>query len=170
MTNPVRALVAALSLALVLGACGKSPEEKAAELAIKAATGGDATVERDGDATKMTVQTDQGAMTVQSGEGLRVPADFPGDLYLPAGYKVENVTQIGPMSSVVLGLPGSPQAMAQEITGKMAAGGWQTAMSMQHGDGAMVSFSKDKRSATYSLSPSQDGKLTLSVQHIKEAN
>lgn len=172
MAHPTRALIATISLALLLAACGKSPEEKAAELAIKAATGGDATVERDGDATKMTVQTDQGAMSVQSGEGLSVPADFPADVYLPSGAKVENVTTIGPMSSVVLGLSGQSQTLVQEITGKMAAGGWKTAMSMQSGDtGGIVSFSKEKRSATYSLAPSAEaGKLTLSVQHITEGN
>lgn len=167
-----RLLVAAVSLALLLSACGKSPEEKAAELAIKAATGNDATIERDGDATKMTVETDKGPMTVQSGEGLALPADFPGDIYLPSGYTVQNVMQIGPMHSVVLGLAGQSQALVPEITGKMEAGGWKTAMSMQSGDkGAMLSFTRDKRSATYSLAPGdKPGQLTLSVQHTREGN
>ena len=167
-----RLLVAAVSLGLLLSACGKPPEEKAAELAIKAATGNDATIERDGDATRMTVKPDQGAMTVQSGEGLSVPADFPGDVYLPSGYTVKNVMQIGPMRSVVLALPGTSKALVAQITGKMQAGGWKTAMSMQSGDqGAMISFTRDKRSATYSLAPGdKPGALTLSVQHIREGN
>jgi len=153
-TITIRILFAAASLALLLAACGESPEERA------------------GDATKMTVETDQGAMTVQSGEGLSLPTDFPADVYLPSGYKVQNVMQIGPMNSVVLGLSGQSQALIKEITGKMESSGWKTAMSMQSGgQGAMMSFIKDKRSATYSLSPAQEaGKLTLSVQHATESN
>lgn len=172
MATHSRQIVAAVSLGLLLAACGKSPEEKAAELAIKAATGNDATIERDGDATKMTVKTDQGPMTVQSGESLSVPADFPADVYLPSGYTVKNVMQIGPMRSVVLALPGTSQALVPEITGKMETGGWKTAMSMQSGDqGAMISFNRDKRSATYSLAPGdKPGQLTLSVQHSSEGN
>lgn len=171
-TITTRILFAAASLALLLAACGKSPEERAAEAVIKATTGRDAKVERDGDATKMTVETDQGAMTVQSGEGLSLPTDFPADVYLPSGYKVQNVMQIGPMNSVVLDLSGQSQALIKEITGKMESSGWKTAMSMQSGDqGAMMSFTKDKRSTTYSLSPAQEaGKLTLSVQHATENN
>lgn len=140
MAHTTRMLFAAVSLSLVLGACGKKP--------------------------------DQGEMKIQSGEGLSLPTDFPGDVYLPSGYKVENVMKMGPLNSVVLGVSGQSQALSQDITSKMEAGGWKTALSMQSGErGAMLSFTRDKRTATYSLSPAQeDGKVTMSIQHTMENN
>ena len=172
MTCTTRILISAISLSLVLAACGKKPEDAAVEAAIKASTGQDATVEHTGDGTTMTVNTGQGQMKIQSGNGLTLPADFPGDVYLPAGYQIENVMQMGPVNSVVLSVSGQAQGLAQEIAAKMQAGGWKTALSMQSANqGAMLSFTRDKRSVTYSMSPAQEtGKVSLSVQHTEEQN
>lgn len=172
MTRPTQLLFAAISLTMVLVACGKKPEEAAAEAAIKAATGADATVRHDGDATTTSIKTKDGELNIQSGEGLSLPADFPTDVYLPAGYQVKNVMNMGPMHSLVVDIPGQAPAVSKEITGKMEAGGWKTAMSMQSGQGSMLSFTRDsdKRTATYTMSPGQDGKLTLSVQQTADAH
>lgn len=158
-------------LMLLLAACGKSPQEAATETAIKAATGKDAKVENNGDQSTVTMQTDQGQMKIQTGAGLSLPGDFPKDVYLPADYQIQNVVQMGPVNTVVLAVNGESQALVAEITGKMEAQGWKTAMSMQSGDhGSLLTFTQDKRSAVYTVAPSPDGKLTVQVQHTEEKN
>ena len=170
MKRTTHVLFAITSLSLVLVACGKKPEEAAAEAAIKAATGADATVQHDGDATTTSIKTKDGELKIQSGEGLSLPADFPTDVYLPAGYEVKSMMNIGPMHNVVMEVAGDASSVSKEISGKMEAGGWKTAMSMQTGSGSLLSFTRasDKRTATYSLSPGQDGKLTLSLQQTAD--
>ena len=66
-------LPALLALVAVAG-CGKSVDEAASEAAIRAATGQDAKVERDGDTT--IISTGDGAMTLDLSLVLARPAAF----------------------------------------------------------------------------------------------
>jgi len=71
-----------IAAALLLAACGKSPDE----VAVSAMSGGK--VDKDGD--KLTVQTDQGAVTFNAAEGQPLPANFPKDVFLPKDYSVRS--------------------------------------------------------------------------------
>ena len=98
-------LILLLCLTLLLGACGKSAEEKAAEKQIEKATGGDADVDISKKGMKVTGKTEEGEFTMSSGDKTEVPKDFPPDVFIyrpsktvmametPDGYSLHLTTQ-----------------------------------------------------------------------------
>lgn len=156
---------ALLSTALLLTGCAKSPEERVAEAAIERASGGEVDVERDGN--EVTIKTDDGEMTMSAGEALPLPADFPRDVYLPRSYKVASVMDMGPMKAINLTTDAKVSALFAEAGPAMQAQGWTQKMAIQQAAGhAMLSFEKDKRSASLSFTESRsvDGQTVVSLQ------
>ena len=148
--------------ALLLAACGKSPAEAATEAAIRAATGEDVKVERDGE--KVTFQTDEGEMTIAGGEDLELPADFPDDVYLPPGYQVKSLMNVAQASIVQLAAPGSLAGLSDAADDAMLGHGWKQTMAMQQDDFRMYSYEKGERAASLTLSPGEGEQVQISMQ------
>ena len=178
MTSRPRFFIAAIAASafaasLVLSGCGKSPSEKAAELAIKAASGGKVDISQSGDKSQMTIQTDQGMVKASSGGNLSVPADFPTDVHLPsAAYTISNVVQMGPTMIITLHSPSSLTTLYAEYDTKMKSAGWKEAMAVQSSQSeSTLNFQKDNRVVTVTLaakSGSSDDGTEVSLQHMVE--
>jgi hypothetical protein len=159
-------LIAALALALVLSACGKA-EEKAAETlaeeALEANSGQDVDVDIQDDGQTVTIQTEQGTLKQSSGDNVSLPENFPGDVTLPADYKLLSVMTMGPVTSVVMEVPQPPSDVFEAFNSDQAGQGWKQSLSMQGADGSMLGFEKDDRSLLVNLGSSESGGTTLSL-------
>lgn len=185
--------------AMTLAGCGKAAEkvsEKAVEKAISV-DGGDAKVdinsatgevkvtgkdasgaefkvtsggEGDSQSFSMTQTTEGGGtVAIQSGEGTKIPADFPKDVPLYDGLAVLQAmsdTASG-MFNVTGGIAAAPDTVMAFYKEKTAAQGWTETMSMNAGDMQTLMCEKDDRAL--SVMVSKDGeKSTLSVSVSKQ--
>ncbi len=163
-------LPVALAMALLaMTACGKSPGDRladaAASAAASAASGQKVEIERDGD--KVTIKSKDGkeVMDISSGDGIKLPKDFPDDVYLPSDYKVMTSMKMGPAMVVNLVAPGRLGKMFDQADEKMLAQGWEQTMSMQQGaNSRILSYKKPDRSATISLNEQDDGAIRVGLQ------
>ena len=156
-------VLAALPLALLLCACQQSAEERVASAAISAATGKDVEVERDGG--KTTFKTDQGDVTVASGDGLALPDGFPDDVYLPREYKVRSVLNVAGTQVLSLSAEGEATQFFNEASEAMQAKGWSQTMALQNdARNAMLAFEKGERNAVVSVNADEDGQVQIGLQ------
>ena len=149
-------LVAALLLALA--GCQRA-ENRLTEATIERAVQGRATVERDGG--QGALRTADG-LSMRAGDSLPLPADFPGDVYLPADYAVNSVMDLHGVSMVSLSAPGEVSSLFEAARDGMRAQGWTQTLSAQHSvDAAMLAFEKPaegaRRSATLSFNRHNGG-------------
>lgn len=161
----LRSLTMMMFAALLVSGCNRAAENSVAPAPASAETSAPVQVVAGDDKTPSLITA--GNLKIQSGPGLSIPTDFPKDVYVPESQSIDNVTQVGPMTSLVLGLANPPKTLMHDIESHMQAQGWKTAMSMATGgEGAMMAFSKPERTAIYSLSL-VDGKSELSLQHTQ---
>ncbi len=156
---------------LALAGCGKSVSQSAAEMAVSAASGGKVDVTQSGDKSQVSIKTDQGTSTVSSGNNVPLPKDFPSDVHLPASYTIKSAIQSGPMTMLVMHTPAAMQALYSEYDGSMKSGGWTEAMAMQSSQSeSVLSFQKDRRNVTVSITASTDadGGSDVSLQSVTE--
>jgi hypothetical protein len=142
----------ALCAALALAGC-KQAAQSAADAAIAAASGGKVDVSHADDGTT-TIRSSDGkeAMTISAGDGAKLPAGFPGDVFLPADYKVESAMELPNAMIVHVLATGTLGAIAPEADKAMQAQGWKTALTMADTPQAhIVSWEKDGRHATLTL-------------------
>jgi hypothetical protein len=167
MRSPSLALVIAATLAIGLAGCGKSPSQSAAETAVAAATGGKVHVDQSGDKSQVTISTDEGTATVNSGTNLAMPKDFPSDVHLPSGkYSVTSVMQMGPATVVSLHTAVPVATEFGEYDTAMKAGGWKEVMAVQSSNSASaLSFQKDQRVVSVSVESESDG-TNITLQHV----
>jgi hypothetical protein len=133
-----------LALLLACAALGIAGCQKAAdtttEAAISRASGDQVEVDRDGG--QVRIKTADGELTMQAGDALPLPADFPKDVYLPGRYEVYSV---------------------------MDMGGWTQTMSMQHSaDSAMLSYEKDARAAVLSFNRGEGSDGVVMAVQLRE--
>lgn len=159
----IRAALACVAFVVLAAGCGKSPEERATEAAIKAAGGQDVEVERDGDT--MTFRGADGSQaTVSQGGNLALPAGFPDDVYRPSGHAVTSVIDVEGMQMVGMSTPATAAEVAAEARAAMEAAGWKQVMAMEGTDGSMLAFEKGERHASLSIVPQDEGGTLVNVQ------
>ncbi len=161
-TLPASAALVALA---VLGGCGKSPGEALAEKAISAVAsqqaGQKVEVKKDGDT--VVIQTEQGAISMAGGDNLKLPSDFPSDVFLPKDYALTAVLEMGNARNIGLRVPTAPGALIEDAKASMKSRGWEPMMAMQGADGGLLTFRKGARMASFSFG--QDGDATaMNVQ------
>lgn len=157
-----RLLPAVTAVVLVLSGCQKAADA-ATEAAIERASGQKMEVDRDGD--RVSIRTEDGEVTLEAGEALPLPADFPKDVYLPGRYDVDSVMDMGGMRVVNLTTRGKVSAVFAEAQQAMARAGWKQTMSMQHSaDNAVLSFEKDARAAVLSFNRGEGDGVVMGVQ------
>lgn len=152
-------------LVLALSACGKSAEDRVAEAAVRAATGNAVQVDQAGE--KVTLKTADGDIIVHGGDDVRLPGDFPDDIPLPAGYKVESMMETGSSRIIALLAPGDAQKLYAAASEGMQAKGWKQTVALQgDGQGGLLGYEKDGRKATLSFTPETEGKTAIGLQLI----
>lgn len=158
-----RLLSALACAALCLSGCQRAADA-ATEAAIEHASGRKVEVARDGD--RVTFKSEQGELSMQAGESLPLPADFPKDVWLPTAYNVNSVMDMAGVQVVSVRTQGKVSGLHADARAAMAEAGWKQTMSMQHSaDNAMLSFEKAERAAVLSFNRAEgDGGVLMSVQ------
>lgn len=164
----MRIIVLSFAITFCLGGCHKA-QEAAAEAAIETASGHKVDIERDGD--KVTYTSDEGAVTMQHGMDLSLPADFPKDIYLPDKYTVNSVMDMGGMRMVALMTPKPVPALFNAAGAAMQQQGWKQVTAVQNAGGnAMLAFEKQQRHVSLSFNSNRQGEGTVvSVQMQDDA-
>lgn len=152
--------VALCSLILIAG-CGRKSQEKISESVIKKAiekqSGGKAKV--DLSEGSISIQTEEGSFQMSSGESAKIPDNFPSDVYVFEGAKIEAVMQSTEGSTLSL----STQDTISKVTGKyrseMTNKGWKQESTINMGDQQMLLFTKDERASTVIVT--SDGEKTM---------
>ena len=160
------------ALALVAPGCGKAVEE-VTETAIESGMPGGGNVEFDRDGETITIQNvtgDGGSVSVQAGESVALPADFPDDIPVPDGVTwnvVQNAQIEGRAGVTAQGMLKTPLADVAAFMKKEAESqGWATEQSFQQaGQMEMLTFSKGERMLNVTLTDTGDGTaLVISSQ------
>ena len=84
----------------------------------------------------------------RDGRDLPLPADFPGDVYLPGHYALHSVMDMPGTRVVSMLAPGHVTTLSEDARQAMADAGWRARMRVQHSaDNAVLAFEKEQRSA-----------------------
>lgn len=143
---------------LAVNGCGKSRQEKMAEKAIEAQTGGQADVNLD--KQQMTIETKEGdKMQIAGGEeGLKVPADFPKDIHVYPGAKVEASFKSNDNVQLHLGTADPVAKVIAQYQAQLKKEGWAEKTVTQTAESSMIEYTKDSR--TVIVNASAEGKQT----------
>lgn len=166
MRLPLLPLLMAGAVLLPAG-CHRAADA-AAEAAIERASGQKMHVDRDGDRTR--IRTDDGEIVVDAGDGMALPPDFPGDLFLPARYAVNSVMDISGARLVNLESEGSVASMFDSARETMEDKGWSQTLAMQQPDSAMLGFSQGTREATYTFTRRGDDQVMVGIQLRRQSD
>ena len=153
---PPTVLLAGLLLGGV-SACGQSPEERMAS-----AIAGDA-MAADADGEQVVLGTGSEAMTISSGERARLPANFPGDVFMPEEYTIESALDSAGFSMVSLRTAGEVVPLAERASREMQAGGWTQSMMAGDEQSRILTFQNRRNVAALSFDRADDG-VVYSVQ------
>ena len=147
---------------VLLGSGCQNAADAAAEAAIERATGKQINVARDGD--RLDIRGGDGAMSIAAGDGVALPTDFPGDVFLPASYDIDSVMDVGGARLVSLEAEGSVTSMFKAARTDMQRKGWSQTLAMQQADSAMLGFSHGEREATYTFTGRNGQQLMVGIQ------
>jgi len=153
----------------VMGASGcQRAADAATEAAIQRASGQEVQVDRDRDHVR--IATGEGTVSIATGNGMALPADFPDDLFLPSRYGVTSVMDVDGARLVSLEADGAVAAMFEAARTAMAGKGWSLTLAMQQADSAMLGFSHGGREATYTFTRHAGGPLLVGIQLRNDAH
>ena len=147
--------------ALLAGGCQKAADV-ATETAIERATGQRVEVDRDGN--QLRIRSGEGEITVASGDGVALPADFPDDVFLPSNYAVSSVMDVGGARLVNLEAEGQVSAMFDAARADMEGKGWSQTLALQQADSAMLGFSQGEREVAYTVTRHNGEGLMVGIQ------
>jgi len=154
-------LLGAFVLASVMSGC-RQPREALAESALDPAALGLSAHEAHAGAPRRA-----GSLPAARVEALPLPADFPDDVYLPPGYRIDSLMDRGDLRVVSLRAPGQVAALFEAARSSMGERGWKQTLAMREaGDSAMLSYEKANRTTVLSFNESGDGRdaVAISVQ------
>ena len=154
---------AAIGFATLFNGCGKVAEE-VAETAIESGMPGGGNVQIDSDSGTVSVQGSDGqggAINVQAGESVALPADFPSDIPVPDGVTwnlVQNSQSDGKPVVMVQGMLATPLAdVAASMKSRIESQGWTSVQNFQQaGEMEMLSYKKEERSLNVTITKADD--------------
>jgi hypothetical protein len=155
----MRFLVCLSVLVLMMG-CGsrEKAEEKVAEKivekAIAAQTG--KKVDIDIDKESMQIKTEDGEMTLTSGESAKIPDTFPKDIPIYKGFVLDMAMEVPDGHSLSFTTGDDMPEVAKWYVDEMASRGWTKEMSMNMGTQEMLVFKKGERGVNLVISPDND--------------
>ncbi|MBU0612519.1 hypothetical protein KKB10_00730 [Patescibacteria group bacterium] len=143
-----------LTVAIVSGAgCTKN----ATENAVESATGGSADVDIDNNTMK--VETDEG--TLEVGENVSLPSDFPSDVHVADGDILLASKTSDDAFSVTVETSKSVSEMQTEYETEFANDGWDVNTTLAFGGMVTLGGEKDNRMVTVSISESEGKTLVI---------
>ena len=156
--------VVLLACACLLQGCKKA-EDAVAGAAIAQVAGKGADVRRNGD----TVAVQSGGAEIKvatAGDGTSValPADFPGDVFIPSQRVVNSAMDMAGMKMVNLTTASQPAAVAADVGKAMQAQGWTREMAMQADGGSTLVYTKDERQAVYQMIKADGGGTQVAIR------
>lgn len=154
---------------MVMFGCGKKAEEKAvekmAEKAIESSMGGNAEVDMKDNSLR--IQTEEGEMTMTSGDSVKLPADFPKDVFLYKGADLNTAMELPEGFNLMFQTKDDPSKVSEAYLAEMEAKGWSKEMSMDMGGHKMMVFKKDERIVNVSIA-SQEEMTQIALSIAKE--
>ena len=143
---------------IVVFGCGEKGEEKVAEKVmekvIESNMGGNAEV--DIKENSLRIQTEEGEMTMTAGDSVKLPADFPKDVFLYKGAILITTMELPEEFHLVFQTNDDPTKVSEAYLAEMEAKRWSKEMSMDMGGRKMMAFKKDERMANVSIVPQEE--------------
>ncbi|MEB3226054.1 MAG: hypothetical protein VKJ86_09645 [Synechococcus sp.] len=137
-------LPSVLLFSLSLGGCGLV-QEMIFEKAIEAGTGEKVDIDTSKDT--VDIKTDEGSLSVSSGENIPLPDTFPQDIYLYQDAKVNMAMDLPEGVSVSFTTKENPAAVKEKYKAEMAKNGWSQEMTMDVNGQSIFGFQKQERAA-----------------------
>lgn len=164
----MRYFIMVAAMMLMFG-CGEKTEKKAvekmAEKAIESNMGGNAEV--DIDDNSLRIQTKEGEMTMTSGDSVKLPANFPKDIFLYKGADINTAMELPEGFNLMFQTKDDTSKVSETYLAEMEAKGWSKEMSMDMGSRKMLVFTKDERIVNVSIA-SQDEMTQITLTVAKE--
>src|SRR5690606_7927560 len=113
---------------------------------------------------RMRIGSGDDQVSIVTGEGVALPADFPEDVFLPSRYGVSSVMDVGGARLLNLHAEGVLAAVFEDARAAMRDKGWSQTLAMQQADSAMLGFSRDGREAAYTFTRHGDDQLMIGIQ------
>ena len=181
----------ALSICVIGTGCGKKASEKLAEKMIEKSIekdGGKAnvdlssgkmtisTTDKDGkkyDTTisenKVTVNSKDGTSTFASGDGAKIPDNFPKDVHIYSGANILTVMSIPEGFNLTMQTKDNCDKVLGVYKSKMGANGWKEESSFNMPPQSMISYKKDTRTANVIVIAEKDStQINLTVVTVKQ--
>lgn len=160
---PVLVLAAIACSAVLVSGCGRAKKsmsekisekiaEKAIAMNIRDSQGKDAKVDiSDG---KMTIKTKDGETSFASGEGASIPADFPKDVYVVKGAKIQMAMKTPDGFALSMKVDQAAAKLAATFESEMKAQGWTQEGSFDMGETRSLAYKKGERQAAVVMTKS----------------
>jgi len=145
-------LFALMGATVLFSGCKKASEkvtEKIIEKSLKNSGASDAKV--DLSQGKMSIKTDTGEMVMSTGDSVSLPADFPKDIYVIKGAKIQTALKMPDRYMIQLSIEQEKSKVANTYVSEMKAQGWTSDTSMDTGDTSIRIFKKDKRQTAVNI-------------------
>src|SRR5690606_13957000 len=99
------------------------------------------------------------------GGSARLPAGFPGDVYLPDDYEIDSVVDSSGFTMVSVRLDGKLSAASDAARKHMTEAGWKQSMAATDDDtNHLLAYENDERTALMSFSTDSGSGVIYSVQ------
>lgn len=159
----VAAIAAAVLLAPMLGGCGKAAE-KVTEKVIESNIPGGGSVDFDAKENTITIENQDG--TVQAGDSVALPADFPKDIPVPDGVTWNLVQNIANGDTKGVTAQGMLDKTVAEVAAFMkkeaAANGWESKETFQQPDQMeMLTYNKGERTLSVTITKADDKTMLM---------
>ena len=169
MNKKVFVLGFALLATVTLTGCGKSLVEKQMEKKIQKEIGKDFNVDIDGDGETVKIVGEDGSV-MQGGENVKLPKDFPKDVYIIDGdllAVVENLGMVG--YNIAISTDEDIEEIGEVYKDKITKDGWTINSNMTVPGMLMLNAEKGDRTLTIAATPDEDGseKNVVSVTVVK---
>ena len=143
---------------MVIFSCGEKGEEKIAEeimeKAIELDMGGNAEV--DIKENSLRIQTEEGEMTMTSGDSAKLPDDFPKDIFIYKGADLNTAMDFPGGINLMFQTKDDPSKVSEAYLDGMEEKGWAKEMSMDMGGRKMMVFKKDERMVNMAITSDEE--------------
>ena len=151
---------------MVMFGCGEKAGEKAAEeMAEKALESSfDGEAEVDIEKESIRIETEEGEMTMTMGDSVKLPADFPKDVFMYNGAELSMAMEHPQGFNLSLQTKDDMSKVLEVYLAEMTEKGWTKEMSMDMGGQKMMAFKKEERAVSVMISSDEEmTQITLTV-------
>jgi len=115
-------------------------------------------------AQTVTVSTPEGDMRIQVGDAASLPADFPGDVWLPEAQSLQRVERAGGTTTLTFDAAAGDGVLVGDYERRMHTAGWTAARVAQPASGCARAWEKDGRAVVAAFSGNAAGGTRVRLQ------